>query len=231
MNRLERLYAITEELRRRAPGIVSAATLAEHFGVTQRTIERDLAALREAGVPLDGAPGRGGGVSVDRRASRVIFSLSAGEVTALLLAAAATEGMPYGDAGRSATRRLLDSLAPATRVEVDSLRSRIRAVAPDAPGGSALVRRTLEEAVREGRVVNVTYVDRNDVRTTRAVEAVGFYGGADGWYLIGWCRLRLGGRVFRLDRIERAQRTSERFVPRDVDETLGWVPGQVVIPG
>jgi predicted DNA-binding transcriptional regulator YafY len=231
MNRLERLYAITEELRRRAPGVVSAASLAEHFGVTRRTIERDLAALREAGVPIDGAPGRGGGVSVDRRAQRVIFSLSAGEVTALLLAAAATEGMPFADAGRTATRRLLDALAPPTRVEVDALRGKIRAVASDAPTGAPRVRRTLEEAVREGRVVNITYLDRNGAVTRRAVEAVGFYGGADGWYLIGWCRLRRDGRVFRLDRIERAQGTSERFAPRDVDATLGWVPGDVVIPG
>jgi predicted DNA-binding transcriptional regulator YafY len=230
VNRLERLYAIAEELRRRAPGTVRAAELADHFAVTRRTIERDLAALREAGVPIDGAPGRGGGVTVDRRAARVIFSLSAGEVTALLLAATATEGMPFADAGRSATQRLLDALAPPTRVEVDSLRAKIRAVAPDAVPATARVRRTLEEAVRAGVVVNLTYVDRNGARTERAVEAVGFYGGADGWYLIGWCRLRDDGRIFRLDRIVRANRTAQRFAPRDVDETLGWVPEQVAPP-
>jgi predicted DNA-binding transcriptional regulator YafY len=231
MNRLERLYAITEELRRRAPTVVPAATLAEHFGVTRRTIERDLAALREAGVPLDASFGRGGGVSVDRRASRVIFSLSAGEVTALLLAATATAGMPYGDAGRSATQRLLDALAPETRVQVDSLREKIRAVPSNVPVATQRVRRTIEEAVREGRVVNLAYVDRNEVHTERAVEAVGFYGGADGWYLIGWCRLRDDGRIFRLDRIQRVTRTRERFTARDVDATLGWVPEPVVTPG
>jgi predicted DNA-binding transcriptional regulator YafY len=231
MNRLERLYAITEELRRRAPGVVRAADLADHFGVTRRTVERDLAALREAGLPLDATVGRGGGVSVDRRAGRVIFSLSAGEVTALLLAATATDGMPFGDAARSATQRLLDALAPETRVQVDSLREKIRAVPPDAPVGTRRVRRTLEEAVREMRVVNLAYVDRNEVRTERSVEAVGFYGGADGWYLIGWCRMRDDGRIFRLDRILRATPTRERFAARDVDDTLGWVPEPVVTPG
>jgi hypothetical protein len=37
--------------------------------------------------------------------------------------------------------------------------------------------------------------------------------------------------VFRLDRIRRATLTTERVPPRDVDETLGWVPGIVVTPG
>ena len=50
MNRLERLHALTEHLRRVAPRPVSAASLADRFGVSRRTIERDLAALRNAGV-------------------------------------------------------------------------------------------------------------------------------------------------------------------------------------
>src|SRR5689334_20604208 len=40
MNRLERLYAVAEAIRRRAPAPVSAAALAEEFGVTRRTMER-----------------------------------------------------------------------------------------------------------------------------------------------------------------------------------------------
>jgi proteasome accessory factor B len=63
------------------------------------------------------------------------------------------------------------------------------------------------------------------------VEAVGFHGAADGWDLIGWCRLRRGGRVFRLDRIRRASPTAERVLRRDVDATLGWVPSTLTTPG
>ena len=63
------------------------------------------------------------------------------------------------------------------------------------------------------------------------MEPVGFYGGADGWYLIGWCRLRLDGRIFRLDRIRSARLTREVAPVRDVDDTLGWVPEELVTPG
>jgi hypothetical protein len=58
MQRIERLYAISERLRRAAPAIVPAHRLAEELGVTRRTIERDLAALRNAGVPPYATAGR-----------------------------------------------------------------------------------------------------------------------------------------------------------------------------
>ncbi len=44
--RIERLYALAEEIRRHAPTPMSATVLAEHFGVSRRTIERDLAVHR-----------------------------------------------------------------------------------------------------------------------------------------------------------------------------------------
>ena len=110
MNRLERLYAITEEIRRRAPQPVSAAALSERFGVSRRTMERDLASLRAAGVPLYASYGRTGGQELAGRPGTVVFTLSAEEATALLLAATTAADMPYAEAGRSATRRLLDAL-------------------------------------------------------------------------------------------------------------------------
>ncbi|MEM9656617.1 MAG: HTH domain-containing protein, partial [Actinomycetota bacterium] len=61
MQRLERLFAINDTLRRAAPHRVSAAKLAEEFDVSRRTIERDLASLRAAGVPLYAERGRTGG--------------------------------------------------------------------------------------------------------------------------------------------------------------------------
>ncbi len=246
MNRLERLYAINEEIRRRAPQPVSAAGLARKFEVSRRTIERDLASLRAAGMPLYGQRGRSGGqrsVSAgdgfDRSAS-VVLTLTTPEVTALVIAvAAAGASMPFSESGRTATERLLDGLADNTRIAVEELRGRIRTVAiPDGesdragqrPVGSKRVRRTLEEAVRRRVVVNIDYVDRNGTATSRPVEAVGFYQGADGWYLIGWCRLRDGGRIFHTGRVTGARLTRKPIEDRDVDETLGWVPQDLAAP-
>ncbi len=243
MNRLERLYAINETIRRRAPRPVSAAVLAEDFGVSRRTIERDLASLRAAGMPLYGQRGRTGGQrTVDSvtgfdRSGAAVVTLTTPEVAALVIAiAAAGANMPFSEAGHSATNRLLDGLADTTRIAVEELRGRIRTVAdpessqPAGPRGNVGVRRTLEEAVRRGVVVNMEYLDRNDVATARSVEAVGFYQGGDGWYLIGWCQLRDAGRIFRVDRVTSARMTKTAIGDRDVDATLGWVPQSLASP-
>lgn len=224
MNRLERLHALHDELRRRAPYPVSASVLADRFGVTRRTVERDLVALRNAGVALAADVGRTAGYWLDERPGRAVFSLSPEEVVALLLAARAAEGMPYASSARSAADRLLDALPAATRIAVDDLRSRIRAAPAELPRPKPAVLRAVEASVRNRVVMRITYLDRVGTQTTRAVEAHGIYGATDGWYLIGWCRLRRAGRLFRLDRITRASVTKERAPERDVDDVLGWVP-------
>ena len=49
----------------------------------------------------------------------------------------------------------------------------------------------------------------------RLVEPLGFVGSERDWYLVGWCRLRGGVRVFRLDRIRTIEVTAERSSTRD----------------
>ena len=51
MQRTERLFALAEYLRGRRTG-VTAEALAERFGVTVRTIYRDLDTLRAAALPV-----------------------------------------------------------------------------------------------------------------------------------------------------------------------------------
>ncbi|MGI5454418.1 helix-turn-helix transcriptional regulator [Streptomyces sp. CA-249302] len=67
MNRTDRLYALVEEPRAAAPRPCSARTLAARFEVSVRTIERDLAALQQSGVPVYAEPGRRGGYALDRQ--------------------------------------------------------------------------------------------------------------------------------------------------------------------
>jgi predicted DNA-binding transcriptional regulator YafY len=230
MKRLERLYALNEELRRRAPRPVSAATLSETFGVTRRTVERDLASLRLAGVPLDADVGRTGGYRLAPTRGTAVFSLGPEEVVALLLATSAAAGMPFTSAANTATERLLDALPDVTRVQVEELRARIRTAEPQSQTVRPAVQRAVEAAVRDRVVVRIQYVDADGVETSRAVEGQGFYGAVDGWYLIGWCRLRNAGRLFRLDRIRRAHVTVEAMPSRDIDDVLGWVPHQTRRP-
>ena len=63
MKRTERLHAISESLRRSGARGQTAERLADEFGVTVRTIKRDLDALKAAGTPIWSQPGPGGRVS------------------------------------------------------------------------------------------------------------------------------------------------------------------------
>lgn len=230
MNRLERLYAIGEAVRRERGRPISTARLAAQFEVSRRTIERDLAALRDAGVPLYGEQGRNGGmVSLDT-GTGVVVTLSTAEVTALLVAVAASGAdMPFAADADAATRRLIDGLATTTRAHVENLRSKVRYPTRNR-AVSGRVRQTVEEAVRRGVVVNLTYRDSAGNRTNRSVDAVGFFNGVDSWHLVGWCHLRKSGRLFRLDRIETARRTNRPIGDHEVDDVLGWVPMETAIP-
>ena len=231
MNRLERLYAIHEEIRRGGTRPVSASRLAERFEVSQRTIERDLVALRQAGAPLYADRGRSGGQRSIRTPDRVMVSLSVAEISALVIAlAAGGPDLPYSDAGATATARLLDGLPDVTRHGVEELRGRIRTRRHPQARPLVRVRRTLEQAVQSGMVANIDYCDREGQVTTRSVDCTGFVHGEDGWYLVGWCHLRQAGRMFRLDRITSARSTRRRATERDLDATLGWVPFPTIAP-
>lgn len=229
MNRLERLHALTEELRRHAPAAVPAHRLAARFGVSRRTVERDVAALREAGVPVRATEGRGGGHALSAVPGRTVLSFTAAEIAALLAALHVADGAPWTDAARTATHRLADALPPATRAQVDVLRTRIRVVAgaPSAPPG---VRAAVEEAVRRALVLRLDYTDTDGRETSRDVDPVGFYGTPDGWALVAFCHLRGAGRLFRLDRIRRAALTATPARWHDLDDTLGWVPHRGTAP-
>ena len=48
----------------------------------------------------------------------------------------------------------------------------------------------------------------------REIEPLGYVGKGEQWYLVGWCRLRGGLRVFRTDRITAVCCTAEVPAPR-----------------
>lgn len=228
MNRTDRLYAISEVLRANAPRARSARDLAERFEVSVRTIERDISALQQSGVPIWATPGPGGGYSVDPAMSLPPLNFSADEATAVAVALAASGPIPYADAARSALRKLVAAMSSANREGARELVGRIHWLQQRGQLEETPVVRAVEAAVADRRVLELDYVDRTGQHTERRlVEPYGFAGSENHWYLMGWCRLRGGGRTFRLDRMLAARVTDESAPERELHEVAGEIAAYV----
>jgi predicted DNA-binding transcriptional regulator YafY len=206
VKRTERLHALVEMLRRQGPRGCTAERLAAEFGVSVRTVKRDLAALDAGGAPVWSRPGPGGGYGLASRGNLPPVSLSPAQAVALLAAVSAAADAPYADLAAAGVRKVLDVLDPATRGRAQGLADRIWVDAP--PPTSRATRSALEEAMADQRVVRIRYVDDAGAVTARDVEPIMFASRGGRWYLVGWCRLRSAVRWFVLTRIERARATA-----------------------
>jgi len=223
VTRTDRLYALVEELRAVAPRPRSARWLAEKFGVSARTIERDLSALQQGGVPIWAEPGRSGGYCLDRAHTLAPLGFTVDEALAVTIALGMLAMTPFGDAASSAQRKVAAVMEDRNLRETAGLAARVHLL-DDGP--TAVVPDQFATALRSGQVLRIAYVDRNTVTTSREVEPMGYVGKGRDWYLVAWCRLRGGVRAFRGDRISMAEPTGEKPPRRPLHpEDLGIVHG------
>jgi proteasome accessory factor C len=73
---------------------------------------------------------------------------------------------------------------------------------------------TVRRGVDEHLPIEIDYYSYGkDERTTRLVDGWQLFAREGSWYLLGWCHLAEGERMFRLDRIEAATLTDATFDP------------------
>jgi len=154
MNRTDRLYALVEELRAVAPRPRSARHLAEHYEVSTRTIERDILALQESGVPIYAETGRRGGYVIDKTLTLPPLNFTAAEMVAIAVSLAREDSTPFAAATRSALRKVLATASVAQTAEAAELMDRVRLIGAQRPGQSAR-----EPGARDGKVQDVLAQD------------------------------------------------------------------------
>ncbi|WP_137157226.1 WYL domain-containing protein [Rhizobium sp. FKL33] len=231
LSRLERLDAIAALLKDDAA--LTANGLAERLGVSLRTISRDLALLRDRGVPVEADRGRGGGLRLPRQWGVGRLSLTYREAVELLVSLAIAEQLPspWLIANLAAIRRkLVASFAPSLKDKIAGLRSRILI------GGSASaavlesfsplgpeISEALLTGFLEQRRVRLFYRDVAGRLTEREVEPQWLLLNTPVWYVMGWDHKRQAVRSFRCDRILEAHLTDVPFTlrpAREFDEAI-----------
>ena len=210
MSRTTRLLDLIQVLRRhRRP--VTAARLADEFGVSLRTVYRDIGTLVAQGAPIEGEAGLG---YVLRRGF-VLPPLMFGEdeVDALILGLRLVAGR--GDPGLE--RSAADALAKIAAVLPDEMED--VALTSGLLSGSAGSRAPafmagIRQALWAEQKMRLRYTDKNGVATDRIVwpVALGFFEAVE--VLAAWCETREGFRHFRLDRIAAAERSGQRYPKR-----------------
>ena len=227
MNRTDRLLAIMLELQRHRQR--RAIDLANTFEVSKRTIYRDLQALEEAGIPLVAIAGQGYALMDDYFLPPVNFTTD--EALMLLLGSDTMHqnfDAQYQQAAKSGATKIEAVLPKHLFDEMTYLRENITLFGMKNLDDNKLTQLShIRRAMIERRLLRITYTKRientpPDIDPTRDIAPYSLASLEHDWYLMAYCYLREGMRIFRLSRIDTLQILPERF-ERPQNFSPDWV--------
>jgi len=206
MRKKSRMFAIAEALRARRTG-VTAQQLADRFGVTLRTIYRDLESLQDAGMPIRADRGRGGGYALDTHYQLPPVNFTAREAALLVaLSRLAVEQrlIPFPRAIERAADKVRAALTTSAQRELLQLIGQLQLVGVPALPIPSAVRDAIETAWFESRALRIVYAKSTYQLSPRLVRIRNLVFDRQ-LTLLNCVDLETGqDRQFRLDRIKQA---------------------------
>ena len=214
MSRANRLIQLLHEIRLHPPP-VTAGQLAGALEVSERTIYRDIDALRAAGARIDGEAGFGYTLTEDPSLPPQMFSHA--EIEALVLGLREVREVadpPLAAAAQSALAKLRATLPDRLKSHLENsvLYAKRLRPRPDLIIDPAVIRK----AAWTEMALDIRYEDVNEQITQRRVYPLSIVYFDHTLVLMAWCCLRQSDRVFRLDRILELTETDESFRPHRV---------------
>lgn len=206
MNRIDRLFGILTLLQSRK--FTSAEKISEKFGISIRTVYRDVKALSEQGIPVSFEPNKGYFIVNGFFLPPVSFTSD--EANALLL----IESIVYGFSDKSikknyseALNKIKSVLSPEQKERLDSLKSTTHLQLPSRITPDLDFLSTVQNAIARKKIVEIDYVNQKEERSKRELEPIGLIFYALSWHVIGWCHMRQEYRDFKLSRIQSLRMT------------------------
>ncbi len=213
MNHIERLNAILIQLQSKR--IVKASEIAARFGISLRTVYRDIRALEESGVPIGAEAGIGYFLMENYRLPPVMFTKE--EASALLFGEKLVEKMSDNQMKSefcSALFKIKAILNPEEKDRLEKLHSQISVINNTSSNENfnRLFLSEIQQALVSKQVLEIDYKAGYGAQPTkRLVEPIGLCNYSHRWHLFAWCRLRSEYRDFRLDRILDLKISPENF--------------------
>ena len=222
MNRIDRLFGILTLLQSRK--FVPAETIAQKFGISVRTVYRDVKALCEQGIPVSFEQNRGYFIVAGYFLPPVAFSSE--EANAMLL----METLVAGFADRSIRKHYSSALSKIKTVlrgpqkeSIELLTQNMHFQFPASLRNDAEYLSEIQSSISGRTILEMEYSNAGTQSSRRQVEPVGLVFYAFNWHLIAWCHLRGEYRDFKVSRIKSLQNTGKPFTKKDHIELSAYI--------
>lgn len=210
MNRVDRLFGILLFLQSKK--YVTADQIAQKFGMSVRTVYRDIKALGEQGVPISFEPNKGYCIVQGYFLPPVSFTSE--EANALMLMESFTPGFADKSIGShyaNALNKIRAVLKESQKEKLESLKESIKFQFPDRWINDFEYLSQLQQNISARLIISIGYKNSKEEITTREVEPIGLIFYAFAWHLIAWCHLRKEYRDFKVLRIIGITNTGKPF--------------------
>lgn len=193
-------------------GTATAKDLADRFGVSTRTIYRDVDVLSSAGVPVFTNKGNGGGISLLESYSLNKTLISEHESESLMLALKTLQATKYPE---------IDAMHKIGAVFKNG-NSEDWVYIDFSPWGSRPNEYNkfidIKKAILNRRMISFDYVNAEGGRSRRNIEPMRLIFKGQAWYLWGYCKSREDFCTFRISRIKNVTVTTEAFERRKPED-------------
>ncbi|MEZ5054284.1 MAG: YafY family protein [Chitinophagales bacterium] len=213
--RITRLTAILTQLQTKS--LITSSELAEKFGVSNRTIYRDIKTLECAGVPIYTEEGKGYTIMDGYKIPPIMFTEC--QANALILAeqlVLKSKDNSFIKDYTEAIDKIKAVLKQLDKEKVNLLSARTRIKQNYHIKNNSNYISQLQQAITNYYLVKINYSNEQKKTTQRTIEPFALISTTENWLLIAWCRLRKAFRYFRLDRIIHLQILDSKFSPHNM---------------
>lgn len=214
MAKSDRLFRLLHLIRGLTPP-VTAARLAATMEVSDRTIYRDIDALRAAGARIEGEAGLGYTMTEDPALPPQTFTQIEIEALTLGLSDVSQRAdSALADAARDALTKILATLPERQQRQAAHAVNMVhRFKQSDAP---TIDMTLLREAMWAEEALDIKYLDKVENTTDRRLYPLAISYHEQAVMLLAWCCVRRDFRMFHVTRILSYSRSDESFRPRRV---------------